>query len=208
MKIILLIIGSVLVLGTASYFIFVFDFDKEANEMAFMNTEEFILPGVDLYFSVLDEASLPAIEFEDGLGFEPPEIKLAGVGDLGATPVPEISFNASVFDVSFPQLNISLPAQDSGFSAIQVEQEASQTAVAEAAAQAEAEARAEAEVEARAEAGAPAPKETTTPPSTQETAPPTQTGPSTADCAQFDSAPSCDYVPVNVRDICLQCKAQ
>jgi len=35
-----------------------------------------------------------------------------------------------------------------------------------------------------------------------------QTGPSADDCAKFNSAPSCDYVPADLRDICLQCKTK
>ena len=42
----------------------------------------------------------------------------------------------------------------------------------------------------------------------ETTSPPAQTGPTAAECSQFDSAPSCDYVPANVRDVCEQCKSQ
>ena len=44
------------------------------------------------------------------------------------------------------------------------------------------------------------------PPATPPSAPPS--GPDAATCAQFDSAPSCSYVPANVRDLCEQCKVQ
>jgi flagellar biosynthesis/type III secretory pathway M-ring protein FliF/YscJ len=47
---------------------------------------------------------------------------------------------------------------------------------------------------------------TNTAPNTESGTPPTSYKPDAATCARFASAPSCDYVPANVKSMCLQCK--
>lgn len=196
--IIIIALVAVLAIGATSILLI------KKNQENILDSESFEFVGVvDLSDSGLGMADLPELnmnfEFSDGLEFD-----FGGASNLS---FPEISFQVPEVP-RVERFAFSESALQSSFASQSVEsKQASEEA--EASAQAEAEAREAAEAEARAEAGAPpAQTETTTPPPSQEATPPAQTGPSSADCAQFDSAPSCDYVPASVRDVCLQCKAR
>ncbi len=171
--------------------------DKQAlNDEAILNQIE----NLDLSESGLDSADLPeinmALGFDDAMNLEAGDSALLDVPkvDLDAPDVPAMEpfvFNSGGLEDAFV-------SQSSASAQSDQESQASQQAAQEAADQAATDAAQEAEAEAKAEAGAPA--------DIEETSAPEQTGPSASDCAQFDSAPSCDYVPADVRDICEQCK--
>lgn len=208
MKKAIIIILSIIILvclGFCSWYLFFSDIERDQNISGEINNEDQIevIGLLDLSDSGLDREVLPEVSMD--LGFDENNLDL----NLGE-PLPLIS----------PEIDLESPAvpktpaftfDSSGLEDALVSQQSSQVGQTEAAQeeadQAAAEAAEKAEEEARADEGVPADSEETTPP-VETPAPPAQTGPGAAECAQFDSAPSCSYVPANVRDICGQCKAQ
>lgn len=67
---------------------------------------------VDLYLSDLSAAQLLEINLSDDFGFDIPDIGMEGITEIGQIPVPEISFDSLVFNVSSPEMSISqFPSQ-------------------------------------------------------------------------------------------------
>lgn len=63
---------------------------------------------VDLYFSDLGAAEIPEIDLADSLNVEAPDLGFSGLDleGLGEVGIPEISQDLSVFEASFPELDL------------------------------------------------------------------------------------------------------
>ncbi len=68
----------------------------------------FDLLGIDLRFSELDSVELPRIELNTGLEFEGLGINLEDTDTIESVS-PNVSFDTSIFNISFPQVNTSIP---------------------------------------------------------------------------------------------------
>ena len=99
----IILISVIIIISLIGYFAYQNLINKE---LGF----DFYFPGeIDLYFSDLNAAQIPELDLGDSLDFETPEVEIKGVESLGETPVPEISLNNSMFNFSFPLMNISMP---------------------------------------------------------------------------------------------------
>lgn len=181
-----IIILAVLAAAVVGYFLLKPDAEKpESPEVGLLDEGEEIpslpgeIAGLDLSFSGLEEAEMPEINLDLGLETEGLDFEIAA--DLGEADLEGISSPG----VAVPEPEIgSLTVTDFDISLAPAQGSQKQPSSQP--------------VEPEEDPQQPAEVPEETPPAGYE--------PSAAECAQFESAPSCDYVPASARDICRQCK--
>ncbi len=105
-KNIIIIIALIVVVGVGYYFFS--ERGQKTEEDFFTELLEYqsvLSSDRDLIFSELEDYSLPEINMD--LGFDLPKFEFSGAEELGLVPVPEISFDHSLFNVSFPEMDFS-----------------------------------------------------------------------------------------------------
>lgn len=105
-KIIIILLVVVLVAGGYLLYSIFGKVGDGYDVLGLFDFETFGFSDVDLYLSDLSAAQLPEISLSDNLGFNLPDINMGSISEIGQTPVPSINFDASVFDVSSPQMGI------------------------------------------------------------------------------------------------------
>lgn len=99
-KIIILII--IVVAGIGAYYFF---FNKEEDNSV-LDFDAVNFGDFDFSFSSLSPAQIPYIELEEGVGIDIDPIRIDGIREATSAPTPSISFDASVFNVSSPTVNM------------------------------------------------------------------------------------------------------